>query len=51
MLNRISFYKTGLNLALKSYLNGVGFDVKLEDWFEFDVVSTTLDKGLIANSM
>ncbi len=35
-----SKYKTGLNLALHNYLNGIGFDVDLQEWFEFDIEPT-----------
>lgn len=34
-------YKKGLNFALHNYLNGIGFDLELQDWFEFDVPETT----------
>ena len=40
-------YTDGLNRALNSYLNGVGFDVDLQDWFEFDILATTHDEELI----
>src|SRR5690606_4812449 len=33
-------YTKGLNLALHNYLNGTGFDVPLQRWFEFQVVGT-----------
>ena len=33
-------YKTGLNLALHNYLNGVGFDMDLQEWFDFDIEPT-----------
>lgn len=44
-------YTAGLNLALNSYLNGVGFDVDLSDWFEFEVIPTTLDRDMIAKEI
>ena len=34
-------FKKGLNLALHNYLNGVGFDLEMQDWFEFEVAKTT----------
>jgi hypothetical protein len=40
-------YREGLNLALNNYLNGVGFEVPLQDWFDFEVSATTLTSGLI----
>ena len=33
-------YKKGLNLALHNYLNGVGFDLDLQTWFEFEIPPT-----------
>ncbi|MBL4593256.1 MAG: radical SAM protein [Flavobacteriales bacterium] len=40
-------YTKGLNKALNSYLNGNGFDVKLEEWFGFGILGTTLPKTLV----
>lgn len=40
-------YTKGLNLALGSYLNGIGFEKPLQDWFDFPVAETTLRKNLI----
>ena len=42
-----SDYRNGLNLALNNYLNGVGFEVPLQDWFEFEVSTTTVSPSLI----
>lgn len=42
-------YRAGLNKALKNYLNGVGFEVDLQDWFNFDVPKTKIDKTFIAS--
>jgi len=42
-------YKTGLNLALHNYLNGVGFDVNLQEWFDFDIKPTIHPYDLIEN--
>lgn len=44
-------YQTGLNLALNNYLNGVGFVVEVDEWFDFDVVSTNHPKNLIASML
>jgi radical SAM superfamily enzyme YgiQ (UPF0313 family) len=44
-------YTKGLNLALQNYLNQTGFDVSLDQWFDFETLPTTLDKKLIANSL
>lgn len=45
-----SDYGKGLNLALQSYLNGVGYDKPLQDWFDFKIVKTTHAKDYIASS-
>jgi len=42
-------YREGLNLALNNYLNGVGYDVDLQEWFDFQVKSTLLNPNLIAD--
>ena len=41
-------YKDGLNQALHNYLNGVGFEIDLQDWFEFDVAPTLHSPSLVA---
>jgi len=40
-------YKTGLNLALHNYLNGVGFEMDLQEWFDFDIQPTVHPYNLI----
>jgi hypothetical protein len=40
-------YTKGLNLALHNYLNGAGFENKMQNWFEFPVLETTHSKDLI----
>jgi len=40
-------YREGLNLALNNYLNGVAFEVPLQDWFGFEVSETKLSPNLI----
>ena len=40
-------YTQGLNLALHNYLNGTGFDKKIQHWFEFPVPTTTQPADLI----
>ncbi len=42
-------YKEGLNQALHNYLNGVGFDIDLQDWFDFKVQQPNHPRGLIAH--
>ena len=44
---RHELYGKGLNLALNSYLNGVGFNVELQKWFDFEVSKTTIADNLI----
>ena len=41
-------YKKGLNLALNNYLNGIGLDLDLQDWFEFKTPKTTHNLNFIA---
>lgn len=40
-------YTKGLNDALDSYLNRLGFEKKLQDWFDFPVLPTRHPKHLI----
>jgi hypothetical protein len=42
-------YTNGLNKALKSYLNGTGFELDLQHWFDFRILPTQLNPTLIAN--
>ena len=42
-------YKKGLNLALHNYLNGIGLDMELQDWFEFEIPETSHSYQLIEN--
>lgn len=44
-------YGSGLNLALNNYLNGVGFDVDLKEWFDFDVPQTLVSNNLVTKSI
>lgn len=44
-------FTAGLNLALQNYLNQVGFDVKLSDWFDFETLPTTLKPTMIADCL
>jgi len=44
-------YGEGLNLALNNYLNGVGFDMNLQDWFDFRVKKTKIKANFISNSI
>ncbi len=40
-------YSKGLNAALDAYLNNQGYNKNLQSWFDFSVVPTTHDKGMI----
>ena len=42
-------YSDGLNLALQNYLNGLGVDVPLQEWFDFEIMPTTHPNNLIAS--
>ena len=42
-------YKEGLNLALHNYLNGIGFELSMQDWFDFEVPKTTHKSNFIAS--
>ena len=42
-------YTKGLNLALHNYLNGAGFNLPLQDWFEFDIPGTIHESNKIAD--
>ena len=44
-------YGRGLNLALNNYLNGVGFDVNLSEWFDFKIVKTKVKRDLIKQAI
>jgi len=44
-------YTEGLNLALNNYLNGVGFDVELQEWFGFEILPTTLQTNFISKAL
>lgn len=40
-------YSKGLNLALSSYLNGEGYGMDLQSWFDFPIPAASHDKSLI----
>lgn len=42
-------FREGLNLALNNYLNGLGLDVELSEWFDFETPQTQHPKDLIAS--
>jgi hypothetical protein len=42
-------FAEGLRVSLYNYMNGVGFEVPLQDWFDFRVPKTTIRKNHIAS--
>jgi hypothetical protein len=42
-----SLYTNGLNSALNDYLNGLGLDIEVHEWFDFEVPNTELSSHLI----
>lgn len=48
--NHTKFTK-GLNLALNAYLNGVGFEKELQDWFDFEVNEVSISKDMVRESL
>ncbi|HIP26456.1 MAG TPA: radical SAM protein, partial [Flavobacteriaceae bacterium] len=44
-------YKEGLNLALHNYLNGIGFELSMQDWFNFKVPKTTHNPNYIVKQL
>lgn len=44
-------FTKGLNLALNNYLNRTGFEIKTQDWFDFEVSGTTVYENLILDSL
>ena len=40
-------FSEGLRKSLFNYMHGAGFDMRLQDWFEFDVPRTTVPKKYI----
>ena len=42
-------YSKGLKMALNNFMNGVGFEVDLQQWFDFEVPKTTHSPDLIAS--
>jgi hypothetical protein len=40
-------FKEGLNAALSNYLNGIGLEEELQNWFDFDIPKTSHPANLI----
>ncbi|WP_299779325.1 radical SAM protein [uncultured Formosa sp.] len=46
-----SKFSNGLKTSLFNYMHGIGFDLPLQDWFDFDVPDTTIDTECIYNAL
>lgn len=44
-------FTSGLNLALNNYLNGIGLDLELQEWFDFEIPNTTVASDLVAAAL
>lgn len=44
-------YTSGLNLALNNYLNGLGLEDELQEWFEFEIDSVSLPEDLVSSAL
>jgi len=40
-------FSYGLKKSLLNFMNGIGFDLNLQEWFEFGIPKTTISKGYI----
>ncbi|MBP1841039.1 B12-binding domain-containing radical SAM protein [Formosa algae] len=46
-----SKFSNGLKTSLFNYMHGIGFDLPLQDWFDFKVPDTTIDSECIYNAL
>jgi hypothetical protein len=46
-----SKFNAGLKKSLYNYLHGIGFDLPLQDWFEFKIPRSTISTNFIENSI
>ncbi|QDO94715.1 radical SAM protein [Formosa sediminum] len=46
-----SKFSNGLKTSLFNYMHGIGFDLPLQDWFDFNVPDTTIDSECIYNAL
>jgi radical SAM family protein len=44
-------FSFGLKKSLFNYMRGVGFEIPLQDWFDFNVPKTSVDSGFINNCL
>ncbi|WP_434035853.1 B12-binding domain-containing radical SAM protein [Formosa sp. 4Alg 33] len=46
-----SKFSNGLKTSLFNYMHGIGFDLPLQDWFDFNVPDTTVDSECIFKAL
>jgi len=46
-----TLFSFGLKKSLFNFMHGIGFDVPIQDWFDFKVPSTTIDPDFINDSL
>jgi radical SAM superfamily enzyme YgiQ (UPF0313 family) len=42
-------YSQGLKTSIYNYMNGIGFDISLQQWFDFEIKRTTVAPNFIQN--
>ena len=46
-----SQFSFGLKKSLFNFMHGIGFDIPLQDWFEFEIPETDIDPDFIYNAL
>ena len=46
-----SLFSFGLKKSLFNYMHGIGFDLPLQDWFDFKIPETSIDQDFIYDSL
>ena len=46
-----TLFSFGLKKSLFNFMHGIGFDLSLQDWFEFEIPETHIDPDFIYNSL
>ena len=44
-------FSFGLKKSLFNFMHGIGFEIPLQDWFDFDIPQTTIDSEFINNCL
>lgn len=44
-----TIFSYGLKKSIFNFMHGLGFEIPLQDWFDFDIPKTTIQKGYIQN--